>query len=305
MSSTQAKGRLFLSLLTLLLAACSGTADLPNLTTAATGPLYVSASADRSGAVGLSNTRLQGEVYIFARASGVRKAAFYLDDKTRSRAPRHMEWSAPYDFMGGSRSAANPFDTRTLKDGAHTLTLALTFTGGRTQVTHAAFNVENAAVTEPAPTPEPSPAPTPTPSPDPAPAQPTDFASEMLRLVNDARRSGYDCGSRGVFAATAALTLESRLTSAAQGHADDMNSQGYFSHTGHDGSTVGSRVTRQGYAWSRVGENIAYGYADADRVMAGWLSSDGHCANIMNPGYTELGVGKGGLYWVQVFARPR
>jgi len=297
MSSTQAKGWLFLSLFALLLSACSTTTDLPNLTTAATNPLYVSASADRSSAVGLSNTRLQGGVYIFARASGVRKAAFYLDDKTRSRRPYRVEWSAPFDLMGGSRSAANPFDTGTLKDGAHTLTLALTFTGGRTQVTHAAFNVQNAAVTEPAPSPAPSP--------DPTPAQPTDFASEMLRLVNDARRSGYDCGSRGVFAATAALTLESRLATAAQGHADDMDSQSYFSHTGRDGSTVGSRVTRQGYAWSRVGENIAYGYADADRVMAGWLSSDGHCANIMNPGYTELGVGKGGLYWVQVFARPQ
>lgn len=204
-------------------------ADLPNLTITATNPLYVSTKADRSGAVGL---QLQGKVYIFARARGVQKAAFYLDDKTRSRAPRRVEWSAPYDLMGGSWSTANPFDTGTLKDGAHTLTLALTFTGGPVKVTHAAFNVKNATATEPAPTPEPT------------PAQPTDFTSEMLRLVNDARRSGYNCGGRGVFAATGALTLESRLTSAALGHADDMNSKGYFSHTGQDGSTVGSRVTR-------------------------------------------------------------
>lgn len=160
---------------------------------------------------------------------------------------------------------------------------------------HTAFSVQNATVTEPALTPSPTPAPT----------QPTDFASEILRLVNDARRTGYTCGSRGTFAATGALTLQSRLTNAAQGHADDMNTHGYFSHTGRDGSNVGSRVTREGYSWSRVGENIAYGYPDADAVMTGWLKSDGHCANLMNPNYTHLGVGKGGSYWVQVFARPQ
>lgn len=124
----------------------------------------------------------------------------------------------------------------------------------------------------------------------------------MLRLVNDARRSGYDCRSRGVFAPTSEVALEPRLTRAAQGHADDMKTNGYFSHTAQDGSTVGVRTTRASYTWSRVGENIAYGYPDA--VMSGWLGSDGHCANLMNPGYTELGVGKGGTYWVQVFARP-
>jgi uncharacterized protein YkwD len=235
--------------------------------------------------------QLSGNAYIFARARGVRKAAFYLNDRTRSRAPRRVEWSTPYDFAGGSWSTARPFDTRTPQDGPHTLTLALTLTTGAVRVTHTAFVIRNAAASEPTPTPTPS--------------QPTDFAGEILELVNDARRSGYDCRSRGVFAPTGALTLEPRLGSAAQGHADDMNAHGYFSHTGRDGSSVGTRVTRQSYSWSRVGENIAYGYPDARAVMAGWLSSDGHCANLMNPHYTDLGVGRGGSYWVQVFARPQ
>ena len=134
---------------------------------------------------------------------------------------------------------------------------------------------------------------------------PSDFASTLLTLVNDARRSGYDCGARGVFAATGAVALESHLTAAAQAHADDMNAKNYFSHTGQDGSTVGTRVSRSGYTWSWVGENIALGYPDAGAVMAGWLGSDGHCANVMNPNFTHLGAGKSGSYWVQVFARPR
>ncbi len=292
----QAKGWLAVSLVALL-AACS-TAEPPSLTTTATSVL-VSSRADRSAATDLSSTRLKGRAYIFVQAKSVKKVAFYLDDAARSRPPRRVERSAPYDLVGGSLKTANPLDSRNLKDGAHTLTLALTTTSGRVYVSHTPFRVENGV---PAPTPTPVPTPTPTPAPAPAPA-PMGFASEILGLVNDARSSTQTCGSRGTFAPTAPLTLEPRLAAAAQGHAEDMSVKGYFSHTGQDGSSVATRVTRQGYTWSQVGENIAYGYPDAAQVMAGWLKSEGHCANLMNPGYTELGVGKSGTYWVQVFAR--
>lgn len=271
--------------LSLLLAAC-GSADLPNIAPAAGGPLYVSKKPDRSGATDLANAQLKGKVYIFAKLDGLSRATFYLDDKTRSRKPYRTEWGAPFDLLGGAVRSARPFDTATLKDGPHTLTVALTLAGRRTQVVHASFTVRNAVAV-----------PTPTP--------PTDLSSTLLSLVNDARRSGYDCRSAGVFAAAAPLTLEPRLTKAAQGHADDMNVNTYFSHTGKDGSTLGTRVTRTGYSWWGLGENIALGYPDAAAVMAGWLGSDGHCANIMNPSFTQLGVGKSGSYWVQVFARPQ
>ena len=142
--------------------------------------------------------------------------------------------------------------------------------------------------------------------PAPAPsAPPTAFEAELLGLVNEARAQGHDCGTEGVFGAAGAVTLEPRLSTAAQAHAADMNANGYFSHTGQDGSSVGTRVSQSGYTWSWVGENIAMGYPDAGAVMAGWLTSDGHCANVMNPNYTHLGAGKSGSYWVQVFARPR
>ncbi len=118
---------------------------------------------------------------------------------------------------------------------------------------------------------------------------------------------GYNCGAKGIFEPTTALKLEPQL-SAAQAHADDMKTNDYFSHTAPDGSTVGTRVTRTGYRWSWVGENIARGYedvGDVGTVMAGWLESDGHCANLINPGFSELGVGKRGDYWVQVFVRVK
>ena len=134
---------------------------------------------------------------------------------------------------------------------------------------------------------------------------PTKLGRTMLARVNAARSAGYDCGTKGIFEPTTPLKLEPHLSAAAQTHADDMNAEGYFSHTVPDGSTVSARVTRTGYSWSRVGENIARGYEDVDTVMTDWLKSDGHCANLLNPAYTELGVGKSDEYWVQVFARAR
>lgn len=141
--------------------------------------------------------------------------------------------------------------------------------------------------------------------PAPAPsAPPPAFATELLGLVNEARAQGHDCGAEGVFSPAGAVALEARLSDAAQTHAGDMNGNDYFSHTGRDGSSVGDRVDRAGYAWRLVGENIGSGYEDAAAVTAAWLRSDGHCANLMKPGYLHMGVGKSGGYWVQVFAQP-
>ena len=100
---------------------------------------------------------------------------------------------------------------------------------------------------------------------------------------------GYDCGAKGAFKSKTALKLEPQLSAAAQAHADDMKTNDYLSHTAPDGSTVGTRVTRTGYRWSGVGEHITQGYKNVDEVMSGWLKSDGHCANLINPGFSELG----------------
>lgn len=134
---------------------------------------------------------------------------------------------------------------------------------------------------------------------------PSELERTMLTEVNAARQAGQACGAEGIFEKTTKVRLEPQLNTAAQAHADDMNAQGYFDHTAPDGSTVGTRVSRTGYRWSRAGENIARGYENIDTVMKDWLKSDGHCANLMNPAYQEFGVGRSGDYWVQVFARAK
>ena len=139
----------------------------------------------------------------------------------------------------------------------------------------------------------------------PAGPAPDGVAAQLLAQVNAERTAGRSCGARGAFAPTHALVYEARLGAAAQDHSDDMLARGTMSHTGGDGSNPGQRIARTGYEAATWGENVAYGYASVDAVMAGWLGSDGHCANLMNPGFTEFGAGESGRYWTQKFARPR
>ncbi|MEU6666914.1 CAP domain-containing protein [Streptomyces sp. NPDC046727] len=135
----------------------------------------------------------------------------------------------------------------------------------------------------------------------PSTPKPTATASgvtaEIVRLVNDERAKA---GCRP-------LTLNSTLTKAAQAHSADMAAHQNMSHTGSDGSSPGDRITRAGYTWSSYGENVAYGYSTAQQVMAGWMSSPGHRANILNCGFQEIGVGlaQPGSYWTQDFGTAR
>ncbi|MFF6869962.1 MULTISPECIES: sigma-70 family RNA polymerase sigma factor [unclassified Streptomyces] len=123
----------------------------------------------------------------------------------------------------------------------------------------------------------------------------TSVEEQVIALVN-AERAKEGCG---------AVTGNSLLARAAQGHSDDMAARDFFDHTNPDGAGPGERVTATGYGWSTYGENIAMGQQTAEQVMEGWMNSPGHRANILNCSFKELGVGlhtgDGGPYWTQVF----
>lgn len=139
-----------------------------------------------------------------------------------------------------------------------------------------------------------------------------DAGQAILAGVNAARASARSCGDRR-FGPAPPVRWNPALGQAALAHSRDMAAQRYFNHKARDGSQVAQRATRAGYQWGRVGENIAFGQSSPAEAMAGWLDSPGHCANIMNPGFTEMGAAYGvaaerrsGLvYWTQVFATPR
>ncbi|MEU6383651.1 CAP domain-containing protein [Streptomyces bauhiniae] len=129
-------------------------------------------------------------------------------------------------------------------------------------------------------------------TPQPAATASGDVA-RVVELVN-AERAKVGCSP---------VKLNSTLTKAAQDHSADMAAHNTMSHTGSDGSDPGSRITAAGYRWSAYGENVAYGYATPEQVMAGWMDSPGHRENILNCSYQEIGVGlaQPGSYWTQDF----
>ena len=122
----------------------------------------------------------------------------------------------------------------------------------------------------------------------------------LLQLVNSYRISGCDCGSAGRFAATAPVVWNDQLEQAALDHSEDMFTNKFLSHTGSDGSNPGTRIKRHGYNGKTYGENIASGYQTEKSVIEGWIKSPGHCKNIMNPAYKEIGVARKGNYWTLV-----
>ena len=142
------------------------------------------------------------------------------------------------------------------------------------------------------------------PPPPPPPSPPPDNITEMARQIIDL--TNRERAIRGV----GSMLHQQQLANAAQSHAKDMMENNYFSHTGLNGSTPGDRITAEGYRWQTYGENIARGYGTAQRVMDGWMASEGHRKNILNDAFTEIGIGytdgplSGDDYFVQNFARP-
>lgn len=145
----------------------------------------------------------------------------------------------------------------------------------------------------------------------PAANQTPEVATQVLALVNSARAQARQCGDQAMPAA-GPLRLDARLNATAFAHAQDMAQHSYFNHTGRNGSQVGARATRAGYAWRQIGENIAAGQMRPEMAVDGWLKSPGHCVNLMRPQYTEMGLSfavnlasDNSIYWVQVFGSPR
>lgn len=145
----------------------------------------------------------------------------------------------------------------------------------------------------------------------PALADANRVSARVLALANEARAHPRRCG-RKRFAAAPPLRLAPKLSEAARAHARDMARHSHLAHEGSDGSTPAQRATRAGYAWRMVGENVAAGPTTPEEVMAGWLASPGHCENLMDPRFTEMGIAytvdaksASGVYWAQVFATPR
>lgn len=133
------------------------------------------------------------------------------------------------------------------------------------------------------------------------------IAADILALVNANRAAGATCGTTNR-PPVGPLSLDASLNDAAGAHALDMATNNFFSHTGSDGSSPFQRIAAAGFAGGAQGENIAAGYTTAASVVAGWMTSPGHCNNIMGASYVYMGAAYAYSasstyrhYWAQTF----
>jgi uncharacterized protein YkwD len=134
------------------------------------------------------------------------------------------------------------------------------------------------------------------------------WEDEVVALVNQARATGGDCRTTGSFGPSNPLTVDASLHCSARVHSKDMADRNFFDHTNPDGQDPFDRMAEAGYgSYATQGENIAAGTPTAKETVDGWLASDGHCANMLNPAYKDIGVGayegpgEYVYYWTQNF----
>ncbi|MGI5346788.1 sigma-70 family RNA polymerase sigma factor [Streptomyces sp. CA-250714] len=135
--------------------------------------------------------------------------------------------------------------------------------------------------------------PRPRPTPTPTAADPADTPAEQVLAIVNKERAKAGCRP---------LKLDDRLTRAAQLHSEDMSAKNYFDHTSQDGRSFSDRAKAQGYQ-SPGAENIARGQNSPEDVMAAWMNSEGHRANILNCDLTTMGLGlvEDDRTWTQLF----
>lgn len=139
---------------------------------------------------------------------------------------------------------------------------------------------------------------------------PADFKTALERnihsLTNEKRRA----------AGVSPLATDSDLAKTARAHSADMAANNFFSHTNLAGCSPSCRLQKAGYAYSAMGENIAWisGSAlDADilakKFVTNWMNSDGHRKNMLSPNFTHEGIGiaviGNKVYATANFSKPR
>ncbi|MGB9860576.1 MAG: CAP domain-containing protein [Moorellaceae bacterium] len=157
-------------------------------------------------------------------------------------------------------------------------------------------------VSNPAPAPATQPASEPPPATQPS-LEPADGGYQLLQYE---QRVAELVNAERAKAGLKPLTLDVQLSKVARLKAEDMRDKNYVSHDSPTYGSFAQMLLRFGLTYRTAGENIAAGYRTPEAVVAAWMSSSGHRANILNPNFTHLGVGYAGggsygCYWVEEF----
>jgi len=126
----------------------------------------------------------------------------------------------------------------------------------------------------------------------------------ILKEVNKLRAKGCYCGGK-YQKPVGPVKWNDTLYRSAMSHAKEMSRYKFFSHYSRDGKDIGQRLTRIGYPWKVVGENIAEGQRKFSQAMVDWIESETHCKMLMDKRVDEMAVARYKRYWVQHFGKQQ
>ena len=146
-----------------------------------------------------------------------------------------------------------------------------------------------------APTSAPTAAPSPSGAPSTAPDDLSAMEAQMVQLVNSERNK----------AGVPALTANAGLSNMARVKSQDMITNGYFSHNSPTYGSPFDMMKTFGISFRTAGENIAMNQS-VGNAHTSLMNSEGHRANILNPAFTQIGIGiasdgQGNIYITQEF----
>lgn len=105
-------------------------------------------------------------------------------------------------------------------------------------------------------------------------------ATTLVQKANESR----------VAVAMAPLSVNPKLAAAAEAKLSDMATKQYFGHKDAKGNGVWGTIKAMKYKYKHAGENLAKGWSSNEALQAAWLASPTHCANILDPRYTDIGI---------------
>ncbi len=133
------------------------------------------------------------------------------------------------------------------------------------------------------------------------------IASDLAKRITPQQREALDLvNQERAKNGAAPLKINSTLNKMAYERA--MESAEQFSHTRLTGESFYTIFDEYNIDYSYCGENLAAGSADAEGTVNQWVNSPSHYENMLNPEYTEIGIGYyydettvSKYHWVQLF----